>query len=109
MAQMQRLRGRPSARVEIKLLPPLVGIEDVAEVAVGEEDAAAEEDVRRAAGEAGNAVDEGLVQALAAELVDQLIVINFASLFGRHLPRRHDLVLLLVLLVSLVLHCCRQR
>lgn len=102
---MQRLRRRSPTCVEIKLLPSLIGIKDVIEVAVGEEDATAEEDVGRAAGEARDAVDEGLVEALAAELVDELVVVDFSALLSCYFPRRHDLVLL----VSVVLHCRRER
>ena len=95
MSEMQGLGGRASAGVEVELLASLVSIEDVIEVSVGEEDAAAEEDVGRAAGETRDAVDEGLVEALAAELVDELVVVDFAALLGRDFPRRHDLFLLL--------------
>lgn len=103
---MQRLRRWPPACVEIKLLAFLIRIKEVIEVAMGEEDAAAEEDVGRATGEACDAVDEGLVEALAAKLVDELVVIDFAALLSRNFPRRHDLVLLLVIVV---LHCGRER
>lgn len=52
---------------------------------VSEEDAAAEEDVGRAGGEAVDAIDQGPVEPLAPELVDQLVVVYLP----RHLPRVH--------------------
>lgn len=65
---------------------------------MGEEEAAAEEAVRGAGGEAGDAGDERVVEALAAELVDELVVVD-PAFPRRHLPRVHHLLLLLPLLV----------
>lgn len=60
---------------------------------MSEEDAAAEEDVRLARGESLNAIDERLVEPLAAELVDELVVIDFAAVFGGDFPWVHHLLL----------------
>lgn len=57
------------------------------------EEASPEKDMGAAAGDALKAVDEVLVEALAAELVDQLVVVNLTSL-RRHLPRIDNLFLL---------------
>ena len=72
---------------------------------VSEEDATAEENVRRTRGEAMDSVDVGLVESLATELVDELVVVYFASVFGRYLPWIHYLLLLLFGRLFL-LHCC---
>jgi len=45
---------------------------------VGEEEASAEEAVRRSSGEACDAADECVVDALAAELVHELVVVDAA-------------------------------
>ncbi len=50
MAKMHRLRGRPPTRVQKPRLALLVPSEDLPEVAVGEEDAALEQVMRRLAG-----------------------------------------------------------
>ena len=51
-------------------------------VPVSEEDAAAEEDVSGARGEALDALDERVVEPLAAEAVDELVVVDLAAVFG---------------------------
>ena len=60
---------------------------------MGEEDVAAEEDVGRARGEAADAVDERWIDSLAAELVDELVVVDFAAFLGLDLPWIHNLLL----------------
>ena len=124
VAEMQRLRRGPPPRVQVEFLPLLIQIQYVVKipikrrhteirqhrltekekkrryfagvsVPVGEEEAPAEEDVRRAAGEARDAVDERGVEALAAELVHELVVVD-AALPRRHLPWVHHLLLLLL-------------
>lgn len=62
---------------------------------MGEEEASAEEAVRWSGGEACDAVHERVVDALAAELVHELVVVD-AALPRRHLPRIHYLLLLLL-------------
>lgn len=62
---------------------------------MGEEDAAAEEYVGWAAGEALDALDEVSAESLAAELLDELVVVNLIAILGRHLPRVHHLRILL--------------
>nr|GMC66602.1 hypothetical protein Iba_chr02eCG7230 [Ipomoea batatas] len=57
-------------------------LQNLTEVAMSEEDAAAEENVGLAAGESLHAVNEGLFQPLAAELVNQLVVVDFAAVLG---------------------------
>ena len=49
---------------------------------MGEEDAASEEHVGAVRGEALNAVNECLVKPLAAELLDELVIVDLASFFG---------------------------
>ena len=58
-----------------------------------EEDAAAEEDVRLARSEPFNAIDQRLVESLASELVDELVVVDFAAVFGGDFPWVHHLLL----------------
>lgn len=70
-------------------------------VPVGEEDAAAEEDVGGAASEALDAADEVGGDPSAAELVHQLVVVDAAAAgLPRHLPRRHVLLLLVAAAVG---------
>ena len=82
MAQMQSFRRRSSTGIQIKLVSPLVGIQNFIEISMGEEDATAEEDVRRTRSEALDAVDEGLIKPLAAEFVNELVVIDLSPVFG---------------------------
>lgn len=70
---------------------------------MSEEDAAAEEDVGRARGEAVDAVDERGVEALAAELVDELVVVDLAADLGGDLPWSHLLLVILSLVFVFLL------
>lgn len=60
-------------------------------VPMGEEGAAAEENVGAARGEVLDTVNERLVEPLTAELLDELVVVNLASFFGRNFPWIHNL------------------
>lgn len=51
-------------------------------VPVSEENAAAEEYVSGLRGESLEALDEGLVEPLASETVDELVVIDLATVLG---------------------------
>ena len=82
MAQMQSFRRRSSAGIQIKLVPSLVGIQNFIEIPMGEEDATAKEDMRRTRSEALDAINEGLIEPLAAEFVNELVVIDLSAFFG---------------------------
>ena len=51
---------------------------------MGKEDAAMEEDMGTAGGEKLNAIDEGRVKPLTAKLIDELVVVDLASIFVQH-------------------------
>lgn len=70
MTQVQRFRGGASASIEVELFPSLVSVQYLIEIPMGEEDAAAEEDVGWTVGETVNAVDKRLLKPLASEFVD---------------------------------------
>nr|GMC57944.1 hypothetical protein HRbin03_00097 [Ipomoea batatas]GMD67078.1 hypothetical protein HRbin03_00097 [Ipomoea batatas] len=82
MTHMQGFRRRSTASIQVEFIPSFISIQNLTEVAMSEEDAAAEENVGLAAGESLHAVNEGLFQPLAAELVNQLVVVDFAAVLG---------------------------
>ena len=51
---------------------------------MGKEDAAMEEDMGTAGGEKLNAIDKGRVKPLTAKLIDELVVVDLASIFVQH-------------------------
>ena len=69
MAQMQRLRGRATARVEVDRFLFFEGVEDEVEVAVRKDNAAAPERVRSVASDSFEALDQLFVDKRDAELV----------------------------------------
>ena len=119
---MQSLRRRSSSSVEIELVPSLIRIQHLIEVPVQikihkghnflhahqrnciakpsntslepvcEEYAAAEEDVGLTRSEPLNAIDQRIVESLAAELVYELVVVDFAAVFGGDFPWIHHLL-----------------
>ena len=48
------------------------------------EDTVVEEDVRNAGGEKLNAIDEGRVKPLITKLINELVVVDLASVFAQH-------------------------
>jgi len=91
VAEVQRLARGPAARVEVERLAALVRAQQLAEVAVAEEEAAPQEAVRAPARQALDARDQVLRNAAAAEGDDQLVVVDAA--LGADLPRRDRLAL----------------
>ncbi len=83
-----RVTGRPTTGVEDELLAGLVAVEHPLQVAVGEEDLAAQRE-GDAPGETLPATEDVFVDRLGAELLDQLLVVDLAA----HVPRRHGEVL----------------
>ena len=51
---------------------------------MGKEDAAPEEDVGAMGGEKLDAIDEGKVMPLTTKLIDELVVVDLASVFVQH-------------------------
>ena len=51
---------------------------------MGKEEAVAEEDVLVAGGEKLDVIDEGRVKSLTAKLIDELVVVDLASIFVQH-------------------------
>jgi hypothetical protein len=68
--------GRSAARVQKERLPLLIAVQDGLEVAVGEDNSAAQEVVRSLARDALEAGEQLVVDLLGAELVDQLVVVD---------------------------------
>lgn len=68
--------GWSAARVQKERLPLLITVQDGLEVAVGEDDSAAQEMVRALARDALEAGEQLVVDLLGAELVDQLVVVD---------------------------------
>ena len=92
VAEVQGLRRRSAAGVEVKLLPVLVRGDDLVELAMGEEHAAAEEGMRAAARRLFDAGDERVVDGGASKLVDEFGVVDLAVGASRDVPRRDDLL-----------------
>ena len=51
---------------------------------MGKEDAVVEEAVGTAEGEKLDAIDEGRVKPLTAKLIDELVIVDLASVFVQH-------------------------
>ena len=51
---------------------------------MGKEDTATEEDVGTAGGEKLDAIDEGRIKPLTAKLIDELVIVDLASVFVQH-------------------------
>ena len=76
MANVDTVGGRAAAGVEEEGLALLIAVENKLEVAVGEDNASPEEAMGLLAGDPLEAIEQGLVDLLGAELLDQLIVID---------------------------------
>eukprot|EP00982_Pelagococcus_subviridis_P014845 31362-Pelagococcus_subviridis.AAC.7 len=90
--EMQRLGRRPSPRVQVELLAALVRGDDLIELAVREEHPAAQERVRARVRDALDALHERGVDGLAAELIDELGVIDLPVRAAGDVPRGDDLL-----------------
>ena len=89
---MERLGGWSASGVQIELLALLVRGDDLVEFAMGEEHASAEEGMRAAPRGLLDALDEGVVDGGASEVVDELGVVDLAVGAARDVPRRHHLL-----------------
>lgn len=76
VANVDTVGGRAAAGVEEEGLALLIAVENKLEVAVGEDNASPEEAMGLLAGDPLEAIEQGLVDLLGAELLDQLIVID---------------------------------
>ena len=96
MPQVHAIAARPAAGVEEERLALLVPVEDPVELAVREEHAPAEEDVRAVAREPFEPLEQRSVDTPRAELVDELVVVDRELLPIRRdraldIPRSNDL------------------
>ena len=89
MAQVHGIAARPPSSVQIELVPLLKLVEDEAEVAVGEEHAAPQQGVHRSLDERLESGNQGPVHAGAAELEDQLFVVDALVRAGLDVPGVH--------------------
>jgi len=92
VAEVQTLRRRPAAGVQVKLFTLLVRGDDLIELAVREEHAAAQERVRLASRDCLDAFDQALVNHLTPEIVHELQVVDLAVRPARDVPGRHHLL-----------------
>ena len=76
VANVDTVGGRAAAGVEEEGLALLVTVEDKLEVAVGEDDASAEEAMGLLARDPLEAIEESLVDLLGAELLNQFVVVD---------------------------------
>lgn len=76
VADVHAVGARTATGVEEKGLALLVSVEDVLEFAVAEDDATAHEAVGAVARDSFEPLEEGLVDALGAELDNQLVVVD---------------------------------
>ena len=92
VTEVERLGGWSASGVQIELLALLVRGDDLVEFAMGEEHASAEEGMRAASRGLLDALDEGVVDGGASEVVDELGVVDLAVGAARDVPRRHHLL-----------------
>ena len=90
--QVERLTAWAAAGVQVKLFTLLVRGDDLIELAVREEHAAAQERVRLASRDCLDAFDQALVNHLTPEIVHELQVVDLAVRPSRDVPGRHHLL-----------------
>ena len=92
MAEVEGVAGGAAAGVEVELLALLVGGDDLVELAMGKEHAAAKEGVRLASGDPLDALDERGVDGTAPEVLHELLVVDLPVGAPGDVPGGHHLV-----------------